>query len=145
MRLDAAQAGDRAAVLALMQQSGLPTEDLSEAHWPHFVVARADDELVGVAGFEPHPGGALLRSFAVSPPWRGHGLGTRLLSAVEGHIRQRGLTGGYLLTTTAAPFFVRHGFTPIERDRVPDDLRASPEFVSLCPASALVLFKDLGG
>jgi amino-acid N-acetyltransferase len=44
-----------------------------------------------------------------------------------------------LLTTTAAPFFTRFGFTSAARDAAPAALRATAEFASLCPASAVCM------
>jgi len=50
----------------------------------------------------------------------------------------------YLLTTTAERFFATRGYAGIERERVPDTVRASAEFSALCPASAVVMRKALG-
>jgi N-acetylglutamate synthase-like GNAT family acetyltransferase len=49
----------------------------------------------------------------------------------------------YLITTTAAPFFERLGFEPVQREAVPEGIRKSPEFASICPTSAAVLRRSL--
>lgn len=49
----------------------------------------------------------------------------------------------YLLTTTAAPFFARHGYAVIERDHAPAPLQAAAEFAGLRPASAICVPKTL--
>ena len=49
----------------------------------------------------------------------------------------------YLLTETAAEFFPRFGFRPIARDTVDPAVRASVEFTSACPDTALVMVKEL--
>ena len=54
-------------VRALLERCRLPTEDLEHAHVEHFVVCRADEELVGVVGLEVLGKMALLRSLAVAP------------------------------------------------------------------------------
>ncbi len=50
-----------------------------------------------------------------------------------------GIENLYLLTTTAADYFERRGFTRIERSQVPERLRATAEFQGTCPASATVM------
>ena len=49
----------------------------------------------------------------------------------------------YLLTTTAEEFFARCGYEPIDRSRVPEAIRATAEFQSLCPASSVCMRKRL--
>jgi amino-acid N-acetyltransferase len=56
-----------------------------------------------------------------------------------------GLRRIYLLTETAAPFFARLGFTPVDRDAVDEAVQASEEFSRLCPATAAVMVYDLPG
>lgn len=49
----------------------------------------------------------------------------------------------YLLTTTAENYFPAFGFRPVDRSAVPTELMASPEFQGACPASAIVMRKEL--
>jgi amino-acid N-acetyltransferase len=49
----------------------------------------------------------------------------------------------YLLTTTAAAFFARHGYETVERDTVPARIRGTTEFDDLCPDSAVCMRKRL--
>jgi amino-acid N-acetyltransferase len=49
----------------------------------------------------------------------------------------------FLLTTTAEGFFPRFGFEQITRDEVPPSVRGSGEFQSACPASAIVMRRQL--
>ena len=53
--------------------------------------------------------------------------------------RRQGITHVYLLTETAANFFPRFGFRPVDRSQVPPAVQNSIEFTSLCPASALAM------
>jgi len=50
-----------------------------------------------------------------------------------------GLAALYALTTTAPGFFVGLGFSVADRSDVPPAVRASPEFSSICPDTAVVL------
>jgi amino-acid N-acetyltransferase len=49
----------------------------------------------------------------------------------------------YLLTTTAADFFARHGYHVTNRADAPEFLQATTEFSRLCPESAVCMVKFL--
>jgi amino-acid N-acetyltransferase len=63
----------------------------------------------------------------------------RVLFLCTGNSAQRGLEVVYLLTTTAAQFFVRVGFVFADRPSPPAEIARSPEFAHACPASAACL------
>ena len=134
----AATAEDLPAVEQLVTGSGLPLDGLREA-FPTFVVAQAGNDIVGVAGLEVCCDNALLRSVAVADAWRAHGVGRALVTRVIADAEARGLNALYLLTTTADRYFPKFGFRTITRNDVPDDVRATKEFTSACPASAVVM------
>ena len=144
-----ATTADRAAVERLLTQSALPTAGIAEllaSHPEDFVVAddpQAPGELAAVAGLERCCDYALLRSVAVRPEWRRHGLGHELVRHVVDEAERRGLHALYLLTTTAERYFPRFGFQPVSRDAVPAEVRATEEFSSACPASATVMARPL--
>jgi len=129
---------DLPGVERLLTRSGLPLDGVRDA-LPTFVVAQAGDEIVGVAGLEVCCDNALLRSVAVADPWRSHGVGRALVTRVIADAEARGIPSLYLLTTTAERYFPKFGFRPVARDQVPDDIRATAEFTSACPASAVVM------
>jgi amino-acid N-acetyltransferase len=54
-----------------------------------------------------------------------------------------GLERFMLLTETAADFFHRHGYRVVQRIDAPAALRASSQFASVCPASAIYMEKRL--
>ena len=144
----AAREDDFAAVRGLLADSALVYEDLSPASLGTFVVIPARggvSALVAVAGLETLPGrrDGLLRSVAVSPALRGHGMGASLVAAVEAKARILGLGRLWLLTTTAPDFFRRIGYADSERAKAPEAVRQSNEFKSLCPARAVCLSKRL--
>ena len=131
------------AIAKLLPAAELPVEDLDAAMLDAFVVATDGGELVGVAGLEVYGSNSLLRSLAVDRKHRSEGLGTRLVDAMETEARSRGVTALYLLTTTAARFFERLGYTAHERAAVPPSIAATAEFSSLCPDTAHCLSRDL--
>jgi len=137
-----ARADDLSAVERLLTDAHLPLDGVAEA-LPDFIVAEADGTLVGVAGLEVCCEHALLRSVAVDPAWRSHGVGRALVTRVISDAEARGIDALYLLTTTAERYFPSFGFRPVTRDDVPDDVRETAEFRSACPASATVMTRPL--
>jgi protein-tyrosine-phosphatase/N-acetylglutamate synthase-like GNAT family acetyltransferase len=140
--LTLARKEDEGDVRALLEASQLPVGGLELAFPAGYVVARAT-QLVGSAGLEVHEGDALLRSVAVSAAGRHHGLGVRLVENRLEAARLQSLRAVYLITTTAAAFFMRLGFLLVDRAEVPEGIRRSAEFASLCPSSAVVLRRPL--
>lgn len=132
---------DLPAVERLLSESGLPLDGVREA-LPTFVVAQAGDDIVGVAGLECCRRNGLLRSVAVHPAWRSHGVGRALITRVISDAEARGIDALYLLTTTAERYFPSFGFREIARAAVPDDIRATAEFREACPASATVMRRE---
>lgn len=130
---------DYPAVMALLESAGLPTAGVSRTLGDFLVADAAGDGLAGAIGLERYGSGALLRSAVVRPSDQGTGIGGALVRAVLDRARDSGLREIYLLTTTAERWFPRFGFTPIEREQVPDAVRASVEFREACPASAAVM------
>jgi len=107
-----------------------------------FVVAEVGSDLVGVAGLEICCNDALLRSVAVRPEWRSHGVGRALVTRAIADAEARGLRALYLLTTTAERYFPSFGFRTIARDEVPAEIRETAEFREACPASARVMCRN---
>ena len=122
----------------LLTASGLPLDGVREA-FATFVVAERGTDIVGVAGLEVCCDNALLRSVAVLPDWRSHGLGRALVTRVISDAEARGVRALYLLTTTAEHYFPTFGFERIARSDVPADIQETAEFQSACPASATVM------
>jgi N-acetylglutamate synthase-like GNAT family acetyltransferase len=143
LRVRAATPADLAAVEALLTASGLPLDGVRDA-LATFVVAERGTDVVGVAGLEVCCDNALLRSVAVRPEWRSHGVGRALVTRVISDAESRGIHALYLLTTTADRYFPTFGFRPIARDAVPADVRETAEFRQACPASATVMCRECG-
>jgi amino-acid N-acetyltransferase len=131
----AAVPGDAQEIRRLLEASGLPVADLQPGR-QEFIVACRGGRVVGCAGAEHHGADALLRSLAVDPEVRGQGIGDLLLRRGVEEARRRGARDLYALTTTIEPLLARRGFTRVDRGEVPETLRRSTEFASVCPASA---------
>ena len=141
--LRAARATDLPAVIELVETSGLPTGDLTEAMLASFCVADEDRGVVGVAGIEVFGTCALMRSLVVAPVQRGRGVAERLVEWCEAEAHWRGVETTYLLTTTADEYFRKRGYADVPRAAVPLAIAGHAQFRSLCPASAKCLAKRL--
>lgn len=136
VRLRPSTAADLPAIERVLRRAHLPVSGIRQAH---LLLAAHGDEVVGVGGIELHGADALLRSIAVSPTWRGQGLGDRIVRAALDDARRRGVRDVYLLTTTAADYFPRFGFAVLDRADVSEPVRGSGEFRELCPDSAVAM------
>ena len=134
---------DLPALKVLLDGSGLPSSDLTEAHLPHFIILGQAGRVAGSVGIEVSGDAALLRSLAVDTMMRGEGYGARLLELIEAHARDQGVRRLYLLTTSADNFFMHQGYERTERAGVPEAIRNTTQFAGICPASASCLSKSL--
>ncbi len=137
-----ARPADFEAVLTLLEEAGLPTADVGQ-HFERFFVVHEAGRVIGAIGVETHGADALLRSLVVAREWRGRGLGRRLLDHVVDAAGSQGVRTIYLLTTSAAGFFEPRGFERCDRAGVPLAIARTSEFVSLCPASAVCMRREL--
>lgn len=128
-------------VEVLLEEAGLPTDDLDEAALS--VAVGPGGRRVGCGGIQPLGDVGLLRSVVVHPERRGEGHGSVIVGALESAAREAGLDRLYLLTTDAADFFARLGYERVERDTVPPELKGSRQFADLCPSTATVMAKPL--
>jgi amino-acid N-acetyltransferase len=136
MQIVPAALGDLGPIGALLDELGLPTAGIADQFPNGYVTAIRDGQLIGCAGLETYGGAGLLRSVAVRRVIQRSGVGRALVADRIAAATSLGLDAVYLLTTTAADYFPRIGFVPIHRADVPPALAASPEFASVCPASA---------
>ncbi len=145
LRIEPAVARDLDAIRRLLVQAHLPEAGLLDQFPAAYVVARDGAEIVGVAGLETYGPVGLLRSVAVLPGLRGGGVGRALVADRLAVARARALDSVYLLTTSAADYFARLGFSAAPREEVPADLALSPELSGACPASAACMVLHLRG
>jgi amino-acid N-acetyltransferase len=143
MEFESAVPGDEPQVRQLLAGCELPDEDITASHLQHFLVVRHEKNLAGVIGLELLGQCALLRSLAVEAHVRGQGIATRLVEKVEEYARSHDVESLYLLTTTAAGFFGKHGYRTTDRNNVPTVLKETAEFKNICPTTAICMVKTL--
>lgn len=129
-------------VINLLKQVNLPTEDITEA--TTLFALYDNNELLGTVGLEYEGEHGLLRSLSTSPGKRNTGGGKLLVQFIEAFAKEKGVNNLYLLTTTAADFFAKRNYQRISREEVPEAVKQYSEFISTCPASAIVMKKFIG-
>ena len=138
-----ARVDDLAAVRPLLLASDLTDQGVEDFFGEAYAVAEQDGRIVGrivgVAGIEVYSRWGLLRSVAVAAELRGCGLGEALVRDRLDWARGKALSAVFLLTTAAPLWYLRFGFTNLERSQVPPEVQASPEFSGLCPAHSVVM------
>jgi amino-acid N-acetyltransferase len=138
-----AETADLQPVSELLASQGLPHTDIAQ-HLQHCVIAKLGGAVVAVAGIEVSVPNALLRSVCVRESQQGRGVAARACELLEAYARNLGVTRFYLLTTTARAYFERQGFEVCSRAAAPEAIRATAEFRSLCPATAICMTRPLG-
>jgi|SRR5580692_8595449 amino-acid N-acetyltransferase len=138
-----AQGVDLAVALALLEGAGLPTADLTSARDLQLWVFEENETVFGLIGMERFGACALLRSLAVSPSYQRRGFGHTLVALLEREAQSEGVKQLVLLTETSERFFRAIGYEEIDRRLVPEQIKQSAEFQSLCPASAVCMTKLL--
>lgn len=127
----------------LLNQNDLPTDDLDLVDLELFLGCGDINKPEGIIGLEIHGNCGLLRSLAVHVNARNSGCGKRLVAEIEKLARQKKLKTIYLLTNTAEKFFTHLKYEKVERLSVPNPIRETREFSTLCPESAIVMRKKL--
>ena len=140
MSVDSARAQDAAAIHALLQSCGLPTEDLDGVSG--FLVAKNGAAFLGTIALEGAGDARLLRSLAVRSDARGKGVARALCDALLDQARSTGVKNVYLLTTDAQGFFRKLGFAYVSRETAPEAIRQTAQFRTLCPASAALMVRE---
>ena len=140
--IDRATGSDLPAVEALLTSAGLPLDGVGAA-FRSGVVARDAGRIVGCAAVELYGPAALVRSVAVDPAARGHGVGSALVAAVEAFARDAGAHEAYLLTETAASWFPRLGYAPIARAEAEPAIGSSVEFTVACTQACATFRRSL--
>lgn len=125
---------------AFLQKNRLPFEDINLEGSLYFAYRDEDNTLLVSGGLELFGKYALLRSVAVAENERGKNLGKRIVDELIEKARNLKIEAIFLLTETAQDFFLKKGFQDIERSEVPEAVRNSTQFASVCPSSAVCMF-----
>ncbi len=142
LQIDKAGPADKELVISLLKEADLVTEDLP-AGLEHFLLARQEGSIVGVAGMELYGELALLRSVAVRPDYKGKGIARKLVEQLLTGADKQEVQAVYLITTTADHYFDHYAFAVVNRELVPDAIQQTKQFSGLCPTSAVVMKRDL--
>lgn len=142
LQIDKAGPADKEVVTSLLKEADLLTDDLPTG-LEHFILARNEGALVGVAGMELFEQVGLLRSIAVSPDHQGKGIARKLVEQLLANADKQEIEAVYLITTTADHYFDRYGFVVVNREQVPEAIQQTRQFSGLCPTSAVVMKRDL--
>ena len=134
----AARSGDLPAIESFLRAAGLPTSGVAE-HLGDFLLVERGGRIAACGALERYAESALLRSIAVAESARSEGFGSAVVGRLIARARSGGAEDVVLLTTTAAEWFPRFGFTAIPRDEAPEAVRGSAEFREACPASAVAM------
>lgn len=142
MRVRKPVTADFAAVKAMLEDAGLPTEDFT----PEYLAYVAEDEgrIVAAIGFQGFGHTGLLRSLVVEDGTRFKGLGRQLVSALEAHAKQQGVHEIWLLTLDVDRYFMALGYEIRDRGEVPPEISGTAEFADLCPDDATLMSKRIG-
>lgn len=143
MQIIPASAQDESGIKALLGTCDLPSDDISSSHMGNFFIIQDSGQIVGSVGLEICRGFGLVRSLALSEHLRGRRLGIQLVEQIEGYARTQQIRSIYLLTTRADRFFTRLGYQTIPRRNAPVPVQETAEFQSICPESAVCMFKEL--
>ena len=130
------------AIKKLLDDNNLPTTDIYQDNIQLFI-GLIDDKIMSVIGLEKYKNVGLLRSLAVTDLFKNQQVGSRLIRHIVDLCASEHIDKIYLLTTTADKYFVKFGFTKIERIEAPDILKQTREFKDICPVSAVLMYKSL--
>lgn len=142
LTIEPASREDAGSIHALLREARLPVEGIPEG-LDGFLLAFTGGSPVGVVGLVRYGSAGLLRSLAVEPGCRRHGVGRALCERLIEEARAAGVRDLYLLTEGAAEYFERLGFVRVGRDSAPDAIVKSREFGYLCPETADLMVRKL--
>jgi len=128
----------------LLNSADLPTADIAEVNWFDLLGYYEQGRLVAAAGFEDFKENLLLRSVVVAEQVRGNGIAASLVNALHQRAAADKRRFVWLLTTDSAAYFSKHhGYLKVDRDKAPKSVKNSNQFSSLCPASAVLMHREL--
>ena len=130
-------------VVALLKANKLPYSDLSRERAVIVAYYGTKGELIGSAALEIFGEDSLLRSICVVEEERGRAVGKSIVADMLERSKANHQKRIFLLTETAQHFFQKLGFKTIERGLVPQQVKASSEFASVCPSSAICMMIEI--
>ena len=126
-----------------LKTNRLPFQDVKLEGNFYFTYQDEDNNIIGSGGLEVYGKHALLRSLAVDEKHRHQKIGIRMVNDLIEKAKSLQVENLFLLTETARSFFEKKGFEKIDRTEVPEELRNSSEFTTVCPSSATCMLYKL--
>ena len=104
--------------------------ELIEREISQFAVLEHDGVAAGCAALYPFPKEEMaeMACFVVSPEYRGHNYGERLLAHIEAKARAQKIKQLFVLTTRTGHWFIEHGFAPQDLTALPAQKQALYNF-----------------
>jgi amino-acid N-acetyltransferase len=128
---------------AFLRQSKLPYQDIVSGAGIFQVFVDETGKIVASGGIEFYSSYALLRSLAVAEEHQGKSIGREMVNDLLRRARTKSAVEVFLLTETAPDYFRNLGFNDRGRDSVPEEIKISSEFSTVCPTSAVCLSMTL--
>ncbi len=120
---------DMPRVREILEKTGLRSKDLTDLRANDVLVVADENAIVGCVAVELYDDAAVLRSLAMVPAMRGHGLGWLLAEHGVQRAREKGARRLYLLTEHATDFFAEKlGFRRVDRATVDPAVAGSSQF-----------------
>jgi amino-acid N-acetyltransferase len=129
-------------IKSLLESVSLPSVDIDD-HIHNFLILEYAGTPIGTIGMEIYGETALLRSLAVRKEYQFDGYGKRLCRKLILNAERKSIKDIYLLTNTAEKYFSRKGFQRISRERVPEAIKKTYEYSTLCPTDSTCMVKAL--
>ncbi len=125
----------------LLESNNLPVRDLIPSVKKFLLLS--ESEVIGTGGLEIFGNIGLIRSVSVADAYKGKGYGKEISSRLESAAKQLNVQELFLLTDTAKDFFVKLDYQIIDRIAVPQAIRETQQFSSICPSSAIIMMKKI--
>ncbi|MCG3219584.1 MAG: GNAT family N-acetyltransferase [Candidatus Heimdallarchaeota archaeon] len=130
-----ANSDDLSTIFELLKSVDLPIDGVTENVENFLLYFESSGVLIGCAGLEIYDNSALLRSVAIHSDYQGRGLGKQLVDGITDYAIDKEIKSLYLLTDTAEKFFRREGYIIVDRAEIPNKVKESVEFTTLCTSS----------
>ncbi len=130
---------------ATLEKNKLPVDDLGGEGQRYFSLLDRSGSAFGYGGLEGAGADQLLRSLIIHPAAQGQGMGRALVRLLEARAREEGAQRVWLLTNAAEKYFKRLGYKTVDRAEAPKAITRTKQFARLCPASAMLMRKELKG
>jgi amino-acid N-acetyltransferase len=127
----------------LLGKADLPLVQTTDHIEYFFKCVNEKQEMIGAIGLEIYGAYGLLRSLVVADDYRNKGIAKLLVEYLEKQAVGLGLKVLYLLTTTADRYFEKQAFVRVPRNEVHEEIKRSSEFQSICPVSAIIMYKSI--